>query len=227
MRYEELHEVFREVYVVDADEKHADAAVPQQVAEYRNTAMADLVRRLCAEHRVDLVQLEYTQMAEYRNHTGGAPVILVEHDLTFTLYRQLADTMPDPARQKQYELWLDFERQALEYANAVWTMSEHDRGIAIAHGASPGNTAVVPNGVDLERYQPFVRETSERTILFVGSFRHLPNLLAFEVLRNVIMPEVWCTCPDATLHVIAGPHHKRAAATTPAKEACSPPIRAS
>jgi len=212
VRYEQLHEVFREVYVVDADEKHADPTVPQQVAEYRNTAMADLVRRPCAERGVDLVQLEYTQMAEYRNHTGAVPVILIEHDLTFTLYRQLADTMPDPARQKQYELWLAFERKALAAADAVWTMSEHDRGIAIEQGASRGGTAVVPNGVDLDRYQPLPRQTSGRTILFVGSFRHLPNLLAFEALRSVVMPDVWRTCPDAKLHVIAGPHHKRAAA---------------
>ena len=37
------------------------------------------------------------------------------------------------------------------------------------------------------------------TILFVGSFRHLPNLLAFEMLRESIMPAVWREFPDAVL----------------------------
>ena len=203
VRYPELHEVFREVYTVDIDEKHADTTVPKQVAEYRNSAMGRLIRSLCAEGEINLVQLEYTQMAEYRNSTGKVPVLLVEHDITFTLYRQLND----PAAA----LWQDFEREALQCSNAVWTMSEHDRAIALENGAPRRTTAVVPNGVDLEHFQPQPRETAGPAILFVGSFRHLPNLLAFEALRNIIMPAVWREFPECRLNVIAGPDHERAA----------------
>jgi len=93
--YDELHRIFRHVWIVDNDEanyeKHGDPDVPAQVAGYRNTAMGALIRRLCNEGMADLVQLEYTQMAEYRDYTGGVPVILVEHDITFTLHRQLAE----------------------------------------------------------------------------------------------------------------------------------------
>ena len=41
-------------------------------------------------------------------------------------------------------------------------------------------------------------------ILFVGSFRHFPNLVAFEKLLNEIMPKVWRRHPGARLQVIAG-----------------------
>ena len=139
VRYPALHEIFREVYIVDADEKNPDPKVPAQVAEYRNSAMADLIRRLCGEHRVDLVQLEYTQMSEYRDCAGAVPVILVEHDVTFTLHRQIAESMPEDARaRQQYELWLAFEREALQRANAVWTMSEGDREISAGSATEPG-----------------------------------------------------------------------------------------
>jgi len=211
VRYDELHAVFREVYVVDGDEKFVDAGVPNQVAGYRNTAMADLVRRLCLEHRVDIVQLEYTQMAEYRDHTGAIPLVLVEHDITFSLYDQLAQFSPDPRAKAEYRQWLAFEREALQCSNSVWTMSERDRETALQFGAPPRSTVVVPNGVDLERFQPSRGQGCGNTILFVGSFRHLPNLLAFEALRETIMPAVWRACPDAKLHVIAGPDHERAA----------------
>ncbi len=203
VRYPELHEVFRAVYAIDIDEKHPDPTVPKQVAEYRNSAMDRLIRTFCAEGEVDLVQLEYTQMAEYRDSAGRVPVLLVEHDITFTLYRQLND--PTAA------LWQEFERKALQCSNAVWTMSEHDRAIALEHGSSRRNTAVVPNGVDLQRFQPQSRETSAPAILFVGSFRHLPNLLAFEALRTTIMPAVWSQLPECHLSVVAGPDHERAA----------------
>ncbi len=122
-----LHEVFREVYVVDQDEKRLDPAVPRQVAEYRNPAMADLIRTLCLEHGVDLVQLEYTQLAEYRDETGAVPVILVEHDITFTLYRQLYEADGKPETRREYDRWVEFEREALQCVNRVWTMSRDDR----------------------------------------------------------------------------------------------------
>jgi glycosyltransferase involved in cell wall biosynthesis len=211
VEYERLHEVFREVYVVDQDEKRVDPAVPGQVAEYRNPAMADLIRTLCLEHRVDLVQLEYTQLGEYRYETGAVPVILVEHDITFTLYRQLYEANGRVETRREYDRWLEFEREALQCVNRVWTMSYDDRAEAIAYGAAERHAEVIPNGVDLERFKVTPRPDGPPTVLFVGSFRHLPNLLAFEALRESIMPEVWRTIPDAILHVIAGPDHERAA----------------
>jgi glycosyltransferase involved in cell wall biosynthesis len=197
VRYDELHRIFRAVHVVDIDEKTVDASVPKQVAGYRCSAMAGLIGRLPG----DLVQLEYTQMALYREQAAPRPTILVEHDITWTLYRQLGDA--------QAALWQSFETAALQQADAVWTMSETDQQLASAAGAR--QTWLVPNGVDLQRFQSEPCVNSTLTVLFVGSFRHLPNLLAFEALRVRIMPEVWKAFPDAKVHAIAGPQHERAA----------------
>jgi glycosyltransferase involved in cell wall biosynthesis len=210
VHYAELHEVFREVYIVDADEKHIDSVAPKQVAEYRNVAMSDLIRRFCLPRLVDLVQLEYTQLGEYRDDTGAVPVLLVEHDITFTLHRQISELTGEIAARREFQRWLEFEREALQCTSAVWTMSEHDKAIAVKYGASRGRTNVIPNGVDLRRFQPEPREAGPPGVLFVGSFRHLPNLLAFEELRESIMPEVWRMFPEVVLHVIAGPGHERA-----------------
>ena len=207
--YPELHAIFREVYTIEADEKRLDPELPAQVNEYRNSAMAALIRRLCHDG-VNLVQIEYTQLAAYAQETGRAPVILVEHDITFALYWQLASSGGDPGIQKEHDRWLEFERKALQCSNAVWTMSPEDRALAIAHGAPRERTVVIPNGVDIERFRPMT-DPIENRILFLGSFRHLPNLLAFEALRDRIMPAVWNECPDTVLHVIAGPQPNRTA----------------
>ncbi len=45
--YGRLHDVFREVHVVDQDEVTRDASVPGQIPEYRNAAMRDLIWSLC------------------------------------------------------------------------------------------------------------------------------------------------------------------------------------
>jgi len=214
--YDDLHEVFREVYVVDVDEKprlkRDELEIPAQVAEYRNAAMSDLIRNLCTvERRIDLVQLEYTQMAEYRDATGAVPTILVEHDITFTLYKQLAEFNGLAETHREFVRWREFERAALQCSNIVWTMSAEERSVALDHGAARARTRVVPNGVDIRRFKPAPKPEGPPVVLFVGSFRHLPNLLAFEALRTLIMPEVWRECPDAALHVIAGPQHEKAA----------------
>lgn len=222
VHYQELHKVFREVHVVDIDEKDKDPSVPQQVYEYRNSAMSALIARLCRESSIDLVQLEYTQMAEYRECAGTLPVLLVEHDITFSLHKQLAESTGSETAMEQFRLWQSFERKALADVRQVWTMSEQDRQLALQTGALAESTSVVPNGVDLQRFQPVEKPDAPPTVLFVGSFRHLPNLLAFETLRDTILPAVRSVVLDVRLHVVAGPDHELAASLAGKSRLLSP-----
>jgi len=52
-------------------------------------------------------------------------------------------------------------------------------------------------------------KVSRGRIVYVGSFRHLPNPLAFERLCGEIMLMVWASFPAALLRVVAGPNHER------------------
>jgi glycosyltransferase involved in cell wall biosynthesis len=203
-----LHEIFREVYVVSIDEVHNNPALPLQVTGYESSAMRALIPQICAERRIDILQLEYTQMAAYRETVPHLPAILVEHDITFSLYEQLAHRAKTPSADRAYESWRKFESGRLQAFDMVWTMSESDRVLAIEAGATPEQVAVVSNGVDIEKFHGgFTPDVSDE-ILYIGSFRHLPNYLAFRELCDVIMPLVWLQNPNATLRVVAGPHHE-------------------
>jgi glycosyltransferase involved in cell wall biosynthesis len=151
--------------------------------------------------------VEYTHMAHFRDAAPHVPAILVEHDVTFTLYRQLADSQPGAVAEAEYGRWLAFERQALKAYDAVWTVSEQDRDIAARESGRGSRIANVPNGVDVARYVP-EPESGEREILYVGSFRHLPNVIGFETLEREVMPLVWRAFPEARLRVVAGPKHE-------------------
>jgi len=88
-------------------------------------------------------------------------------------------------------------------------VSDADRALAIeSSGRSPERTFSIPNGVDTVRFQPCGPLEGPPEVLYVGSFRHLPNVLAFERLRTAIMPRVWQQFPDAVLRVVAGPRHE-------------------
>jgi glycosyltransferase involved in cell wall biosynthesis len=171
--------------------------------------MRALIAQLCRERRIDLLQVEFTHMAEFRDAAPGVPAILVEHDLTFTLYRQLAEHKPTAAAQAEYERWLAFERRWLARYDSVWAMSGEDRARAIDEGSPAGRTFVVANGVDIERFVPREEPAATPEIFYVGSFRHLPNILGFERLRHEIMPRVWARFPKARLRVVAGADPER------------------
>src|SRR6516164_2898195 len=78
-------------------------------------------------------------------------------------------------------------------------MSQKDRAMIT------GSRAVtIPNGVDLERFRPAAREPDPRRLLFIGSFAHLPNLMAAEFFLR----DVWPRLRNVTLHIIAGARHE-------------------
>jgi glycosyltransferase involved in cell wall biosynthesis len=200
--YAKLHDVFREVYVVDFDEKASEEeSLPKQVRQHRSASMRALIGKL----KADVLQVEFAHLAHFRDAAPQTPAILVEHDLTFMLYRQFAERAPSQAASREYERWLEFERQWMPRYDAVWTMSEEDRRLAVAEGA---NAATVANGVDIERFVPRPGGESME-VFYVGSFRHLPNMIGFEKLRHEVMPIVWRRFAGARLRVVAGPEPER------------------
>ena len=157
---------------------------PPEVCEYFSPAMLALWRA----READIAQVEYTYLALY----GGD--ILVEHDVTFDLYAQIR------ARRKTFGAWWDwwrwhrFETQAVRKFRHVVVMSEKDRALL-------GTGIVIENGVDLARFVP-QPETAGRKVLFIGSFRHFPNIVAFRFLTEEILQ----LASDVELTVVAGPH---------------------
>ena len=108
----------------------------------------------------------------------------------------------------EYERWRAYEGRWLRAFDAVWTMSDEDRRIALREGSSAASTFTVPNGVDTLRFVPRRDVDEVAEILYVGSFRHLPNLIGFGILCREVMPEVWRSHPDVRLRVVAGPQHE-------------------
>jgi glycosyltransferase involved in cell wall biosynthesis len=195
--YDKLHEVFREVYVIDRDERAVkDPSLPAQVREHRSESLRALIAHLAG--RVDLLQVEFTHMAHFRDAARALPAILVEHDLTFTLYRQFGE-------RAEYDRWLAFERRWFAGYDGIWTMSQQDHAEATANGSPAARTFVIANGVDVDRFRPAVATAEAPEVLYIGSFRHRPNIIGFDKLRTEIMPAVWQRFPETRLRVVAGP----------------------
>jgi glycosyltransferase involved in cell wall biosynthesis/GT2 family glycosyltransferase len=196
----EVLEICAEVVLVLRTGSHALPATgrPEAVEEFDSPAFRAALQQTVRKWRPGVAQLEFTQMAQYAGECAPAKTVLVEHDVTFDLYRQMLRLEDGWELRRQLKLWREFEPDAWRTVDRVVTMSEKDRALVGA------NAVTVPNGVDLDRFRPAEGDPEPRRLLFIGSFAHLPNLLAVEFFLN----QVWPLLHDVTLEIIAGARHE-------------------
>jgi glycosyltransferase involved in cell wall biosynthesis len=197
----ELREICAEIVTIRRAGSHAlpSRGRPDTVEEFDTPAFHAALRQTIAKWRPGIVQLEFTQMAVYVPDCTPARTILVEHDITYDLYAQmLAMGSDDWEVRRQHQLWTSFETAAWRQVDRVVTMSEKDRAVV-------GGATAIPNGVDLERFQPSSQPPEPRRLLFIGSFAHRPNVMALEFFLRDVFPRL----ENVTLHVIAGQRHQR------------------
>jgi GT2 family glycosyltransferase/glycosyltransferase involved in cell wall biosynthesis len=204
----ELLEICAEAVMVRRHGSHyrRDTDRPDVVEEFESDAFRACLKQTSARWKPVAIQLEFTWMAQYAGAYPGARNILVEHDITFELQQQLLETNTATGNarwelERQLEKWRRFETAAWREADCVVTMSAKDA--AAVEGAR--QVAVIPNGVDCERFRPDDAVPEHKRLLFIGSFAHLPNLLALEFFLRDIWPLLSNgLSPGYTLHVIAG-----------------------
>lgn len=170
--------------------------LPPDVGEFQSPAM---LRALDEERRAfgfELLQVEYTQLASYRGD------VLVEHDVTFDLFGQIARRDRTLAAWWDYWRWSRFERRSLARFRAVVAMSKKD--LELLGAGVPA--AVIENGVDLQRYCPEPEQPGQH-LLFIGSFRHFPNVAAYRFFTERVWPLLRDKFPQLHLTVVCGPDH--------------------
>ena len=130
-----------------------------------------------------------------------------------TLRSSSADATPDHTALWSTYRWpsgvASTVRVTVRRMRRVVVMAEKDR---VLLGSS--NCVVLANGVDLARFVP-VPEPIGYRLLFVGSFRHFPNVTAFRFFFEEVWPVVHGVVPEAELEVVAGPDHLRYWAEAP------------
>jgi GT2 family glycosyltransferase/glycosyltransferase involved in cell wall biosynthesis len=203
----ELVSICREVILVRRHGTHyrLDTPRPDVVEEFASEAFRACLKQTIHQWRPEIAQLEFTQMAQYAKDCAPARTVLIEHDITFDLQQQLLASTTETGApllelQKQLAKWKAFETASWTHVDCVVTMSPKDE--AIVTGSK--RVVCLPNGVDTARFQPSGGEPESQRLLFIGSFAHLPNLLALAYFLREIWPLLG---GGFRLHVIAGARH--------------------
>jgi GT2 family glycosyltransferase/glycosyltransferase involved in cell wall biosynthesis len=204
----ELLDICCEVVLVKRPGTHLlpSSSRPDVVEEFDSPAFHAALRQTVRKWNPGVAQLEFTQMAQYAADCAPAKTILVEHDVTLDLYQQLLQQGDDWELRRQLKRWIPFETAAWRAVDRVVTMSEKDRAFILQKGLQPKQAVCLPNGVDLERFRPSTGPAETRRLLFIGSFAHLPNVLAVDFFLREVWPQLQPL--GASLHIIAGARHQ-------------------
>jgi len=190
---------------------------------------AALLDKLVFQYQVDVIQFEYTQLAQYRLPLERTPQCLFEHDVYFRSVRRQLVSGAGGVGAKASELFewlraLRFEVAAAGRFDAVFTCHEEERRLleSFLNGHRPVVVAGLRTAVDSASYPFPGGPRREDSLLFVGNFQHRPNVEGLRYFTGEIFPRIRARRPTATLTVVgaqASPELERAAIASAEKGA--------
>lgn len=188
--------------------KGVGAITPFAVREFYDQELEWLIHRQIFLKEIDVVQVEYTNMAQYAGPYRQIAWTLFEHDVYFQSIGRTMRGFGAVARAKAFTEYLRamrYELDVLPRLDEIQTCTRENTDYLLSflpelkdrihHHLRAG---IDTSGYD---YNPAaVRQP--KTMLFLGSFRHLPNKHALNWLLGEVMPHVLAQEPDARLMVI-------------------------
>ncbi|MGA2136775.1 MAG: glycosyltransferase [Bryobacteraceae bacterium] len=181
---------------------------PHAVREFANGDFDWLIHRQMYLKKIGVVQLEYTPLAQYAPGYRRIPVILFEHDIYFqSIARGLEYMHGALARSKaryEYLRALRYELRMLPRCDRVQVCTrENAEYLAGFLPHIRGRMdAGLRAGIDTARYQFAPGGREPYTMLFLGSFRHEPNIVALEWFVNRVLPRIVERRPETRLVVV-------------------------
>jgi GT2 family glycosyltransferase len=181
---------------------------PYAVREFANDDLRWAIHRTLLVHHVDVVQLDYTNMGQYAESYNQIANILFEHDVYFqSIGRSLTKNnawLRRPGASYEYLRALRYELQLLPQMDRIQMCSQANQDYLLEflpELRSKMQTGLRA-GIDTSRYifNPANREPN--TLLFLGSFRHIPNREALDWFVTQVWPLIVAARPETRLAII-------------------------
>jgi sugar transferase (PEP-CTERM/EpsH1 system associated) len=179
---------------------------PIQAAYSRSPEFARLAQDLLAQRSFDVAHVEHLRGAVLADSLGDLPVVFDSVDSISLLFEKVLKDAPSLKSRLMAMLDLRrtqiFEGRLTERFAEVGVTSEVDRQALIRLGSDEKRITVIPNGVDLDYFQPQPIERDPLKLVFTGKMSYHANIAAVEDLVEKMMPLVWKECPNAHLEIV-------------------------
>lgn len=191
----------------EGKQKQFGSMLPHAVREFASQDLEWRIHREMYLREIDIVQLEYTVLSQYAGQYRHIGCLLFEHDIYF---QSIARGSSNPRGlieklQTGYEYLraLHYELGILPHLDRVQVCSPDNANYLLSflpklRGRLDDNRA----GIATSRYEFRPGGREPETMLFLGSFRHLPNQEALNWFTRNVLPAVLRSCPTARLSIV-------------------------
>lgn len=196
---------------------------PRVIREFADADFDCAVHRALYLRRAHVLQIEYTMLSQYAGEYRDIPCFLFEHDISFqSMGRRIAAGGFHPSALMAYLQLLRYELRSLRRFTRIQVCSRENEQYLLqflpelAGRIDFDLRAVINAG----RYSFTASGRAPDTLLFAGSFSHLPNVQGLVWFIKQVFPEVLAKKPGVRLMVAGSGNIKRlgACANHPAIE---------
>ena len=164
-----------------------------------------VVKQELSSQQYDLIHSETFYMMPHIPQTK-TPILLVEQTIEYLGYESYAEKVFLPLRiLLNYDVHKirKWERYYWKQAQKLIAMSEDDKKYIQQHLNRPQKVEVISNGVDAQWFAAKPQQPPKNpTVIYVGTFKWLPNVEAVQYLVKKIWPKVVELSPNAKLKII-------------------------
>jgi GT2 family glycosyltransferase/glycosyltransferase involved in cell wall biosynthesis/SAM-dependent methyltransferase len=179
------------------------------VYEFYNQRMQRLVAQHLQKGLFDVLQCEFLQTGHFANVDPNIPAVLTNHELLSLSYLNSLKNIPwtSPLRKsKAMVAWmrmLNYEEKLSRRFAAVVVLTRPEREF-LSRYAPTVKVYDHPTGVDCVFFSPTEDPPEQGSVLFVGNFRHAPNVGGMMWFLQKVWPGVRFSYPGAKLHIVGG-----------------------
>lgn len=181
---------------------------PHAIHEFFSRDLEWAIHRCIFQHEVDVLQLEYLVLGQYACQFQRLACMLFEHDVYFQSIarrlRRAGNPLAEPKASYEYLRALRYELKLLPTLDRIQVCSQPNQAYleSFLPRLKGRIDADLRAGIDASRYQFQPNGRQPGTLLFLGSFRHLPNQEALGWFLLEVWPKIRAARPGARLIVI-------------------------
>lgn len=191
--------------VANALASWAGGSRPLVLAEYHSEEMRAALERIVREEQIDVIHAHCLHVGQYVEHRGRAAFVYDAHNLEHVLWSRFARVQTPLVRafvRSQIPKFVKWEELVgrLSEKSVMLSADDDDEFRKVAPSS---DVAVVPNGADVEYFEPRPdAAVEENSIIYFAHFGWPPQDDAALHLHNDILPLVRRQIPGARLYLV-------------------------
>ncbi len=178
---------------------------PYVLYEYSQREMAHALQEMIAREKIDVVHAHNLHMAQYAPLKNGAAFVYDTHNLDHVLWERFSKIQTNLAKRvfarSQCHKFIHWQRIAAAHSEKIVTLSDQEREEYLRM-APDADIVTVPNGADIEFFQPRDVTPEPNSIIYFANFEWKPQSDAGIYFYNEILPLVRRKLPGAKLYLV-------------------------